>query len=137
MGFCCLDEDAELAVGDLNQQSLGEIWNSAKLEEIRRKFKRLDFSSLRCAGCGERLRYRSLAEMGERPPAAAEKTDRPGLRPFRLPARGAGVHQGTGGSVQAATMRVPKPTAARTARAIMAAMVPKSQTRKALPKVVL
>lgn len=67
VGFCCLDEDAELALGDLNGQSLAEIWNSGRMEEIRRKFKRLDFSGLRCAGCGERLRYRSLAEMGERP----------------------------------------------------------------------
>ncbi len=67
VGFCCLDEDAELMVGDLNEQSLAEIWKSRRMEEIRRKFKRLDFSGLRCAGCGERLRYRSLGEMGERP----------------------------------------------------------------------
>ena len=67
VGFCCLDEDAHLAVGDLNKQSLAEIWNSERMAEIRRKFKRMDFSGLRCAECGERLRYRSLAEVGARP----------------------------------------------------------------------
>jgi len=67
VGFCCLDEDADLTVGDLNRQSLAEIWSSEEMERVRRRFKRLDFAGLRCAGCGERLRYRSLAEMGDRP----------------------------------------------------------------------
>ena len=67
VGFCCLDEDADLAVGDLNEQTLEEIWNSPRMGEIRRKFTKMDFSGLRCDQCGERLRYRSLAEIGERP----------------------------------------------------------------------
>ena len=67
VGFCCLDEEAELEVGDLNRQSLAEIWASAQIKRMRKKFRRLDFEGLRCSGCGERLRFRSLAEIGGRP----------------------------------------------------------------------
>ena len=67
VGFCCLDEDAELEVGDLKGESLAQVWRSPRLEDYRRRFKRLDFNGLRCADCGERLRYRSWSEMGQRP----------------------------------------------------------------------
>ncbi len=73
VGFCCLDENADLAVGDLNLQSLAEIWNSPEITRIRRKFKRFDFTGLRCAACGERLRYRSLREIGGRPRRALSR----------------------------------------------------------------
>jgi MoaA/NifB/PqqE/SkfB family radical SAM enzyme len=73
VGFCCLDEDAHLAVGDLNRESLADIWASPRLEEMRRKFKRLDFTGLRCAGCGERLRRRPWSELGERPRAVLRR----------------------------------------------------------------
>lgn len=67
VGFCCLDEDAELEVGHLRTESLAQIWRSPRLEDYRRRFKRQDFSGLRCAGCGERLRYRAWSELGQRP----------------------------------------------------------------------
>lgn len=66
VGFCCLDEDIDLQVGDVNSQSLAGIWQSAELERIRAKFKRFDFSGLRCATCGERLRYRKWSQVGGR-----------------------------------------------------------------------
>ncbi len=34
---CCIDHDAKLVVGDVNQQHLKEIWLSEKMSELRRK----------------------------------------------------------------------------------------------------
>lgn len=73
VGFCCLDEDADLAVGDVNRQTLAEIWASPEMERMRQKFKKFDFSGLRCAACGERYRYRSWDQVGGRPRRAVAK----------------------------------------------------------------
>lgn len=73
VGFCCLDEDVDLKVGDLADSTLEQIWHSSELEAIRKRFRKGDFSGLRCAGCGERLRHRSLDEIGERPRAMLKK----------------------------------------------------------------
>jgi len=86
VGFCCLDQDAELTVGDLKTQSLAQIWRSERLEEMRRRFKRFDFKGLRCAECGERLRYRPLAEVGGRGRrllGLGERSDNPAEPPSR------------------------------------------------------
>ncbi len=69
VGFCCLDQNADLRVGDLNSQSLAQIWRSPELAQIRRRFKRFDFAGLRCAACGERARPVPLSQVGGRPRA--------------------------------------------------------------------
>ncbi|MDD3301238.1 MAG: SPASM domain-containing protein [Patescibacteria group bacterium] len=50
---CCQDLKSELIVGDLKKQTLLEIWNSPKLQEIRRRQTKGDFSMEPCAGCGD------------------------------------------------------------------------------------
>jgi hypothetical protein len=49
---CCMDYNGVQGVGDLNFQSLMEIWNGTILSAIRRKFGKLDYSGfptcLRC-----------------------------------------------------------------------------------------
>lgn len=50
---CCQDLKNELIVGNLKKQKLLEIWNSPRLQEIRRRQMRGDFSMEPCAGCGD------------------------------------------------------------------------------------
>jgi uncharacterized Fe-S cluster-containing radical SAM superfamily protein len=49
---CCMDYNGVQDVGDLNFQSVGEIWNGPALSAIRKKFGKLDYSGfptcLRC-----------------------------------------------------------------------------------------
>ncbi|MBM3265265.1 MAG: radical SAM protein [candidate division Zixibacteria bacterium] len=37
VSLCCLDFDFKIVVGDVNTQSIREIWNGAPLEEVRRR----------------------------------------------------------------------------------------------------
>lgn len=49
---CCVDYNGVQGIGDLNDQSIREIWNGAVLSTIRRNFGKLDYSGfptcLRC-----------------------------------------------------------------------------------------
>ena len=49
---CCMDYNGVQGVGDLNSQSVMEIWNGPGLSAIRRNFGKLDYSGfptcLRC-----------------------------------------------------------------------------------------
>ena len=64
VGFCCLDQNADLTVGDVNRNSLAQIWRSDRLALMRRRFLRADFTGLRCAGCGERFRRIPFKDIG-------------------------------------------------------------------------
>ena len=46
---CCVDYDGLQGVGDLNVQSVTEIWNGPVLSEIRRNFGKLDYTG--CPTC--------------------------------------------------------------------------------------
>jgi len=49
---CCLDYDQELIIGDVSKQSLKEIWESHKLEQIRDIMKKGEFYTIpACATC--------------------------------------------------------------------------------------
>lgn len=44
--MCCMDFDAKVVFGDLNKQSVFEVWNSPGMAELRAKHKRLDYKSM-------------------------------------------------------------------------------------------
>lgn len=49
---CCLDYDQDLMVGDLSKQTIKEVWNSEKLENIRKTLRDGEFYKIsRCACC--------------------------------------------------------------------------------------
>jgi radical SAM protein with 4Fe4S-binding SPASM domain len=49
---CCLDYDQDLVIGDLNKQSLKEIWESNKLKGMRKILKKGEFYKIpACATC--------------------------------------------------------------------------------------
>jgi len=52
---CCFDYDGKVILGDLNKETLEEIWNGKKMQELRKQFliKNLKLNPL-CASCGER-----------------------------------------------------------------------------------
>lgn len=52
-GVCCAgDSDEEINVGDLNKQTISEVWNGTKINEIRNIHFKKDFSILPiCANC--------------------------------------------------------------------------------------
>ena len=50
---CCQDLKCELVVGNLKKQKLLEIWNSPRLQEIRKRQIGGDFSMDPCAGCDD------------------------------------------------------------------------------------
>jgi len=53
---CCVDYDQELILGDVNKQSLKEIWNSFKLKKIREIHKNGEFYKIKtCANCEKAL----------------------------------------------------------------------------------
>jgi radical SAM family protein/iron-sulfur cluster protein len=49
---CCVDSEGLLELGDANDASLAAIWNSERMQELRRRHARRDFPDL-CAMCGE------------------------------------------------------------------------------------
>lgn len=52
VALCCFDSEAEFAVGDLNTQSIHEVWHSSEFDERRRQLYERDFERLTlCAGC--------------------------------------------------------------------------------------
>ena len=51
--LCCFDYDGKVILGDLNKQSIKEIWDSAKL--IRDKHNSLDFNMPLCRECNFNL----------------------------------------------------------------------------------
>ena len=44
--MCCMDFDAEVVTGDLNHESVYEIWNNPAMADLREKHKNLDYKSL-------------------------------------------------------------------------------------------
>ena len=49
---CCVDYNGVQGVGDLNRQSIREIWNGPELSAIRRNFGKLDYSGFpTCLNC--------------------------------------------------------------------------------------
>jgi len=49
---CCLDYDGKLVVGDVNRQTLAEVWNGPDYTALRADFKRLDYRPHPvCLGC--------------------------------------------------------------------------------------
>ena len=53
---CCMDYNGVQAIGDLNSQSVKEIWNGPALSAIRRKFGHLDYSGFPACLCCDWLR---------------------------------------------------------------------------------
>ncbi|MBI4447245.1 MAG: SPASM domain-containing protein [Acidobacteria bacterium] len=52
VAMCCFDSEAEYAVGDLNSQTIHEVWHSKLLREKRRALYERDFVKMKlCAGC--------------------------------------------------------------------------------------
>lgn len=47
--LCCFDYDGKMILGDMNKQSLQEIWDNA--EEIRERTRHLDFDTPLCKEC--------------------------------------------------------------------------------------
>lgn len=52
---CCYDHDGKIILGDLNRQSIKEIWNGKEIKKLRRQLltRRFDGNTL-CAPCKER-----------------------------------------------------------------------------------
>lgn len=49
---CCMDYDGAQVLGDLNYQTVMELWNGPVLSSIRRKFGKLEYSGFpTCMGC--------------------------------------------------------------------------------------
>lgn len=48
---CCHDYDGFLKIGNLKESSLKDLWNSKKLQELRERHRKLDFSGLLCYNC--------------------------------------------------------------------------------------
>ncbi len=52
--LCCLDFDGREIFGDLNSQTIGEVWQGPRLRAIREMHSRRDFSSLAiCRACSK------------------------------------------------------------------------------------
>lgn len=66
---CCRDADGEMVLGDLNQQTLAEVWASDAVRELRRKYLAREPGHA-CTDCAwHRTRY--AAEMPQRAPDLA------------------------------------------------------------------
>jgi len=55
---CCMDYNGVQGVGDLNRQSVMEIWNGPVLSAIRRSFGRLDYTGFPACLCCDWVRRR-------------------------------------------------------------------------------
>ena len=44
--MCCMDYDAEVLLGDINDMSVKEIWNNQKIASLRRLHKKLDYEKM-------------------------------------------------------------------------------------------
>lgn len=44
--MCCMDFDAKVVFGNLNKQSVFEVWNSTGMADLRGKHKKLDYKSM-------------------------------------------------------------------------------------------
>ena len=51
---CCLDYDGKLVLGDVNKQTLTEIWHKSRW--LRNKHKRLDYSMTPCRDCNQNIK---------------------------------------------------------------------------------
>ncbi|MCG3136171.1 MAG: Coenzyme PQQ synthesis protein E [Planctomycetes bacterium] len=49
---CCVDSEGLLQVGDARTEALADVWNGARMRELRARHARRDFPAL-CANCGE------------------------------------------------------------------------------------
>lgn len=66
---CCRDADGEMVLGDLNRQTLAEVWASDAVRELRRKYLTREPGAV-CTSCAwHRTRY--AAEMPRRAPELA------------------------------------------------------------------
>lgn len=50
---CCLDFDGKFILGDVNRQTLKEIWNNSAW--LREKHRKLDFSMIPCIDCNQNI----------------------------------------------------------------------------------
>ncbi|KKN73872.1 hypothetical protein LCGC14_0396740 [marine sediment metagenome] len=51
VSMCCLDINKKLVIGDINNQSIVEIFKSEAIKNIRRAHRRCDFKGLLCENC--------------------------------------------------------------------------------------
>jgi len=49
--MCCSDWFEKIPLGDINQNSLKEIWKSKKLKEVRKRLKKVDYNFEPCSSC--------------------------------------------------------------------------------------
>jgi radical SAM protein with 4Fe4S-binding SPASM domain len=56
---CCYDYDNECVLGDLNIQTLDQIWNGTKMQKLREECISGTFSNSLCSRCTEKLRCES------------------------------------------------------------------------------
>ncbi len=60
---CCYDYDSKYVIGDLNKESLDEIWNGRRMRELRRQHILNDFSeNILCGSCNEGYGWPSFAQ---------------------------------------------------------------------------
>lgn len=53
VGLCCLDHDLSVVLGDLNEQTLEEIWTGPVITDVRRKLLELRYDEIPpCSRCG-------------------------------------------------------------------------------------
>ncbi len=55
---CCMDYNGVQGVGDLNSQSVAEVWNGPELSAIRRNFGKLDYGGFSTCLCCDWVRRR-------------------------------------------------------------------------------
>jgi len=49
---CCLDYDGQINLGNVNEQSIYDIWNGEKYKKIRADFKKLNYKDYKpCQKC--------------------------------------------------------------------------------------
>ena len=52
---CCWDYDGKYILGDLNKQTLEEIWNGKKMQELRKQCATNNFTIPICVKCTEKI----------------------------------------------------------------------------------
>lgn len=49
--LCCNDYDGKVTVGNVNEESIDDVWNSEKMQDVRRKFVKNDYENPLCRSC--------------------------------------------------------------------------------------
>jgi radical SAM protein with 4Fe4S-binding SPASM domain len=58
--ICCMDHNREAVVGNVRENSLADIWNGRRIEEVRKKLFDGDNGPLPCGNCTYKMKYREI-----------------------------------------------------------------------------